>query len=132
MIWELRDVDCFNNFVGPLLARREGEQAIVRLQPRPEHANYTGAIHGGLMMGFIDCALFAGAAILGAEGTSQGLTLECNVQFLASGRLDVPLDAVIDVLRITGRFVFLRGLLVQEGANICNFSGMLRKASAKQ
>lgn len=132
MIWELYDSKRFNGILGALRVRREGDQAIVRLHLRPEHANYSGAIHGGLMMAFIDCALFAAAVALDVEGARKAVTLECNVQFLAAGRMDVPLDAVIEVLRVTGRFVFLRGLLVQEGAKVCNFSGVLRKASTQR
>lgn len=132
MIWELRNSACFNGFLGPLGVRREGDQARVRLRPRPEHANYSGVVHGGLMMGFIDCALFAAAVALDVEGGRAAVTLECNTQFLSAGRMDVPLDAVIDVLQVTGRFVFLRGLLVQGDTNVCNFSGVLRKASPKR
>jgi uncharacterized protein (TIGR00369 family) len=128
IIWELRDTGRFNAVLGPMRARVQDGKAIVRIVPSRQHSNFLDYVHGGLMMGFIDCALFAAARILECRGADEAVTLECSTQFLAVGKLDIPLDAVIEVLRETGRFIFQRGIVEQEGEAIASFTGILRKA----
>jgi acyl-coenzyme A thioesterase PaaI-like protein len=74
-------------------------------------------------------AFFAGGTLAGAD-VAHAVTLDCETRFLAPGRLGIPLDAEIEILRETGRLAFLRGLVVQEGESIAAFSGTLRKARA--
>lgn len=126
-IWELVDHRRFNAFLGALRVRRTEEKAVVRMLPSHLHTNFAGNVHGGLMMGFIDCALFAAAYVLTGPASVNSVTLECSTQFLSSGRQDAPLDAVIEVLRETGSFIFQRGVLEQEGAVVASFTGILRK-----
>lgn len=129
-VWELRASGRFNNMLGPLRVRAEDGKAIVRMIPSSPHSNFNDNVHGGLLMGFIDCAMFAAAQILGSARAEEAVTLECGTQFLSSGRLGVPLDAVMEMPRETGRFIFLRGLLEQDGDIIASFTGILRKPSA--
>ena len=126
-VWELVEHGRFNSFLGPMRVRRSGGKAIVRMLPVHPHTNFAGNVHGGLMMGFIDCALFAAAYVLTGEASVNSVTLECSTQFLSGGREDVPLDAVIEVLRETNGFIFQRGVLEQEGAIVASFTGILRK-----
>jgi uncharacterized protein (TIGR00369 family) len=129
-VWELLDTNRFNNMLGPLRVRAQDGKAIVRMMPSRSHSNFNGNVHGGLMMGFIDCALFAAATILECSRAEDAVTLECGTQFLSGGKISVPLDAVIEVLRETGRFIFQRGVLEQDGELIASFTGILRKPSA--
>jgi acyl-coenzyme A thioesterase PaaI-like protein len=55
------------------------------------------------------------------------VTVDASCQFLDTGKIGVPLDVTTEVLKETGRMVFLRGLVEQEGATIFAFSGTLRK-----
>ena len=126
--WDLPTDGRFASSVGKLLVRAEGEgRARVRMFPEQAHTNLSGAMHGGAVMTFIDMALFAGGALAGAD-IAYAVTLDCETRFLAPATPGPPLDAEVEILRETGRLVFLRGLLVQEEGRVASFSGTLRKA----
>jgi len=62
------------------------------------------------------------------------VTLDLSTQFVGAGRVGEPLDAVVELVRETGRLIFLRGLVVQgEGDShiVLSFAGTIRKASGK-
>ena len=126
--WELPDDGRFAGSIGKLLVRAEGPgKARVRMFPERAQSNLSDLMHGGAVMTFIDMAFFAGGTLASAD-VAFAVTLDCETRFIAPGRLGAPLDAEIEVLRETGRLVFLRGLVVQAGETIAAFSGTLRKA----
>lgn len=128
--WDVPEDGRFAESIGKLLVRGDGPgRARVRMFPERAQSNLSGVMHGGAVMTFIDMAFFAGGALAGAD-VAYAVTLDCETRFLAPGRLGVPLDAEIEVLRETGRLVFLRGLVVQEDGIVAAFSGTLRKARA--
>ena len=45
------------------------------------------------------------------------------------GRIGVPLDAEVELLRETKRLAIMQGKVVQEGELVAAFSGTLRKAA---
>ncbi|MBU0823634.1 MAG: PaaI family thioesterase, partial [Alphaproteobacteria bacterium] len=62
----------------------------------------------------------------------HSVTLDLSTQFVGAGRVGEPLDAVVELVRETGRLIFLRGLVVQgEGDShiVLSFAGTIRKAS---
>ena len=126
--WQLRDDSRYNAFLGPLLVRREGEAARVRMFPARRHTNLQDGIHGGTTLGFIDVASFAAARMLGLIAAGSAVTLDLSTQFIGVGRADAPLDAEVELLRETRRLIFMRGLVVQEGSTIAAFSGTIRKS----
>ena len=81
-------------------------------------------------LAFIDQILFLGPHALGIKGSLGGMTLDVSTQFFGPLRAGAPIDAVVDVLRETGRLMFLRGLLEQDGQAAVAFSGTIRKARA--
>jgi len=130
--WELRDDTRYNAFLGPLLVRREGELARVRMLAERQHTNLQDSIHGGTTMGFADVSLFAAARIFGLLEAGSAVTLEMTFQFLGTGQGGMPLDAEVELLRETGRMLFLRGLVVQDDVRIAAFSGTIRKGAGKR
>jgi acyl-coenzyme A thioesterase PaaI-like protein len=130
--WELRETGRFNDLIGPTIVRRDpdGKGRVRMLLPERRHSNLLDAIHGGALLAFVDVALFGGARMCGIENVSGAQTIECGVQFIAPGQLGTPLDAVVELLRETGRMAFLRGLLVQGDTIVAAFSGTIRKARA--
>ena len=125
--WDLPEEGRFADTLGKLLVRADGPgRARVRMFPGHRQSNLGDVMHGGAVMTFIDMALFAGGTLAGAE-VAFAVTLDCATRFLAPARLGIPLDAEVERLRETGRLVFLRGLLVQDGETIASFSGTLRK-----
>ncbi|MEP6784577.1 MAG: PaaI family thioesterase [Sphingomonadales bacterium] len=129
--WQLRDQTRYNGFLGPLMVRREGDIARVRMMPERKHTNLQNAIHGGTTLGFIDVALFAASRIFGLVEAGSSVTLDLSTQFIGSGRSDTALDAEIELLRETGRLIFLRGLVVQGDTKVAAFAGTIRKGVGK-
>ncbi|HEU0045855.1 PaaI family thioesterase [Sphingomonas sp.] len=126
--WQFRDPTRFNAFIEPLHVRIDDGVARVRMLPRREHSNMRDHVHGGALLGFMDVALFAASRGLGALTAGGAVTLDLSAQFIGGGRIDEPMEARIELLRETGRLLFLRGLIVQEGQpTIASFTGTLRK-----
>jgi uncharacterized protein (TIGR00369 family) len=128
--WQFRDPTRFNAFIEPLHVRVEDGRARVRMMPRHEHSNMRNDVHGGALLGFMDVALFAAARGLGVMVAGGAVTLDLSAQFIGGGRIGEPLEAHVELLRETGRMLFMRGLIVQEGMpTIASFTGTLRKSS---
>lgn len=137
--WILKDPDCFNSFLGPMIMRRGGDGvndniARIRMFPERRHRNLGDVVHGGTMMGFIDCSLFAAMRVLEIGPSGFAVTLELQTHFTGAARMTEPLEAQIEVARETGRFLFMRGLVVQGDANenMASFTAMVKKAPRQQ
>jgi acyl-coenzyme A thioesterase PaaI-like protein len=129
--WAARTDDRFNAVIGKLLVRADGPgRATCRMFPEARHSNLGDMVHGGAILTFVDMALFAGGRLAGAN-VSRAVTLDLSTRFLGRGRIGVPLDAEVELLRETGRLVFLAGRVVQEDKLVASFSGALRKFSAR-
>ena len=131
MTWELSDPTRFNSLLGPFLLRMEGEIARVRMMPRHAHSNLQDNLHGGALLAFIDIALFAASRGFGVIEAGTAVTLDLSVQFIGRGRVGEPLEARVELLRETGRLLFLRGLVVQEENKVASFSGTIRKPTRR-
>lgn len=128
--WQLRDPTRYNAFLEPMHVRTVDGQAHVRMTPRADHANMNNHMHGGALLGFMDVALFAAARGLGVLHAGGAVTLDLSAQFIGGARIGTPIEARIDLLRETGRMLFLRGLVVQDDApTIASFTGTLRKST---
>lgn len=135
--WNLTDETRFNaQVMGRMLTRIEDgadgvRRARLRMLPERRHSNLLDAVHGGVTLALIDIALFAAMRTL-LEGDAAGsVTLDLSTQFIGAGRVGAPLDAVVEVLRETGRLVFLRGLVVQRDDTIAAFNGTIRKPTKR-
>jgi uncharacterized protein (TIGR00369 family) len=131
MTWELSDPTRFNSFLGPFLLKVEGDIARVRMTPRHDHSNLSNNLHGGALLGFVDIALFAASRGFGLIEAGTAVTLDLSVQFIRSGRIDDALEAQVELLRETGRLLFLRGLVVQGDDKVAGFSGTIRKPARR-
>lgn len=131
--WELSNTALFNNFLGPIRVRLDGEVARVRMLPEARHANLRGDMHGGALLGFLDVSLFAAARAFGVLDVGPAATVELSTQFIGGARTGEPVEARVELLRETGRFLFLRGVVVQADAPvIASFSGLVRKPSSRK
>ena len=131
-VWELKDTGRFNATLGKLLLRREGDNAAcLRMLPGRTHSNLHGSIHGGVLMALADIAIFATARIVLGPQVNGAVTLDMASNFVGSGQTEEPIDATSEVLRETGRFVFLRGLITQGEGLVLSYSATLRKMGHK-
>ena len=131
MRWGLRNSDRYNAFLGEMLVRVEEGLARVRMTPERRHSNFGNNVHGGAMLGFIDVALFAAGRSFGVISAGMAVTLDLNTHFIGAGKLDEPLEARVELLRETGRLLFLRGLVVQSHGPVAEFSGTIRKPTTR-
>ena len=131
MKWGFKDPTRYNAFLGEMIVRIDDGKALVRMTPERQHSNLGDVVHGGAMLGFIDVALFAAARSFGLITAGTAVTLDLNTHFIGGGRLGEPMEAQVELLRETGRLLFLRGLVVQGEGVVAEFSGTIRKPSAK-
>ena len=138
--WNLKDASRFNGFIEPLSVRLESPtedgrpRARVRMLPTRKHSNLGDNVHGAVTLALVDIALFAASHQFGSLEAGHSVTLDLSTQFVGAGRVGEPLDAVVELVRETGRLIFLRGLVVQgEGDShiVLTFAGTIRKASKK-
>jgi uncharacterized protein (TIGR00369 family) len=128
LTWDVTGPERFNGTIGKLLVRRaENGRGWCRMFPEGRHSNLGNKVHGGALMTFIDMALYAGGAMAGAN-VAMAVTLDCSVQFLDPGELGEPIDAELELLRETGRLIFVRGRVLQGERLVAAFSASLRKA----
>jgi uncharacterized protein (TIGR00369 family) len=134
--WELADETRFNaQTMGKMLVRAEADgRCRLRMFPQLKHSNLLDMVHGAVTLALIDISLFAAMRTL-LEGDAAGsVTLELSSQFIGAGKLERPLDALVEVMRETRKLVFMRGTVVQgedDGHLVASFSGIVRKPSGK-
>ena len=117
--------DPYETAIGPFCFKEENGGARSAFQPRREHLNGGGEIHGGALMSFADFSLFSIAhkALKGAHA----VTLTCNCEFLSAGDLSAVIEAEGEMLRETRALIFVRGLITQASRPLLAFSGTLKK-----
>lgn len=133
LTWQMSDDRRFNaQVLGKMLVRKESEtSARVRMFPTIKHSNLADNIHGGTTLSFIDVALFGASRMFGLIEAGTAVTLDLSTQFIGSGAIDIPLDAEVELLKETGRLLFLRGLIVQGNNRIAAFAGTIRKPTKR-
>jgi acyl-coenzyme A thioesterase PaaI-like protein len=131
-VWGPREDGRFNTLYDPILVRPlDGNRALVRFTPQRVLTSANGTMHGGGLLGFIDIALFAGARGCGVLDSGWAMTLDLSTQFIGPARHGVAIDAEVELLRETGRLLFLRGVVTQEEESVASFSATVRKSSAR-
>ena len=122
----------FAGATGKLLFKPEGDgRARCRIFPTEALLNHGGSIHGGAVMSFIDMAMFAGGRCAGM-GEGHYVTLDCSVHFIGRGRIGIPLDAEVRLVKQTsGGHVFLIGTCEQDGEPTHSFTGTLKRTKSR-
>ncbi|WP_441339282.1 PaaI family thioesterase [Novosphingobium sp. B 225] len=134
--WELADTTRFNaQTMGSMLVRADADgRCRLRMFPERKHSNLLDMVHGAVTLALMDISLFAAMRTLLDGDAAGSVTLELSSQFIGAGKLGAPLDAVIEVMRETGKLVFMRGTVVQGDGDshlVASFSGIVRKPSRK-
>ena len=76
--------DPFEDHVGPLGYKIEGNKISFAFQADGRHANTSGTLHGGMLMTFADFALCL-TAVWDQPG-EKCVTVSCNCEFVAAER----------------------------------------------
>lgn len=131
--WALQDDTRFNAQFGPLSVKVIDEtHAWVRMVPERRHSNLVDSTHGGALLGFMDLALFAAARSLGVVEAGGAVTLDLSAQFIGTSTIGEPILAEMELLRETGRLLFMRGLIKQGDNVLASFTGTVRKSSSRK
>ncbi|MET1754794.1 PaaI family thioesterase [Novosphingobium sp. RD2P27] len=119
--------------MGKLIVRPEGEHSarVRMLSTETRHSNLHSNIHGAVTLALIDIGMFATIyTVLGADAAGS-VTLDLNCQFVGSGVVGQPLDLIGEVMKETGRLVFLRGTVEQEHGLVASYMGTIRKPTKR-
>lgn len=130
--WNIKDKTIFNSAVmGHLIARVDDDgKARLRMFPERRHENLQGMIHGAISLSLIDISMFTTMHLIGGGNAGPSVTLELSTQFVGGGDPSQPLDAVNEIVRETGKLVFVRGQVVQGENVVVSHSGIVRKFSS--
>ncbi|MEO1222187.1 MAG: PaaI family thioesterase [Pseudomonadota bacterium] len=131
--WNIRDKTIFNGAVmGHLITRADEDgKARLRMFPERKHQNLQGNMHGAVTLALIDISIFNTMHMIGSGNAGPSVTLELSTQFVGAGDPAQPLDAVNEIVRETGKLMFIRGQVVQGDNIIASHSGIVRKIIAK-
>lgn len=123
--------ETFLSGICPSYARADTDRlAIVRIETRPMQRNRLGGLHGGLLATFADHAYFAGLVAMGRPEQLEAVTIDLSMQYLGVGRVGPVLEATVELLRETGRLMFLRLTIAQDGDLVAASTATIRKARA--
>ena len=123
--WVMTPSGRFHDLLGQMYFRVAANGSVeTRMHTDRRHSNGLGFLHGGFLMSFVDMAMFA---IIRPRLSGGAVTLSCATDFLTAGRFGEPIEARGEILKETGRMVFVRGLVTQAGENVCSFTGTMRK-----
>jgi uncharacterized protein (TIGR00369 family) len=131
--WHDPHPDTFLQAIGRGYMRGLGEKkAHVALETRTSHRNRLDTLHGGFLAAFADHAYFGALWAMGHQGQVNGVTIDLSMQYLGAGKVGPDLLAEVELLRETGRLMFLRMLITQEGEPVAASTATLRKAPKAQ
>ena len=125
-VWHRRHEGRFSDLLGDFYFRRLDDGTIeTRMATDLRHSNGLGFLHGGFLMSFVDMSMFA--FIAPQLEKSAAVTLSCATDFLSGGLVGEPIQASGEILKETGKMIFVRGLLTQGATKVCSFTGTMRK-----
>jgi uncharacterized protein (TIGR00369 family) len=117
----------FNELVGPLYERRDGDEVSIGLRIEAKHANSRGICHGGLLATLADLAL--GYAMLARTGGKGGfVTANLSVDYAGSAKLGEWIESAVEVQRMGTRLAFANCYLVVDGKRIVRASAIFARA----
>jgi uncharacterized protein (TIGR00369 family) len=114
--------------LGPFYFRDEDNDFVrARLDTGHQHTNGADFIHGGMMMSFADMAYFA--ICWRRLENVMAVTLTSTFEFMGAAKPGIALDAVGEVIRETGKLIFVHVRIEQSGSVVATSSATLRKIS---
>lgn len=112
--------------MGPFYFKKEDDGEVkCAFVAQPKHINGHDTTHGGLLLTFVDFALFAIAQ--DSLDTGFGVTISLNSEFIAAGKLDDFIEAKGRVIRSTRSLIFIQGEVMVEDKTLLAFSGIIKK-----
>lgn len=133
-VWEMTDTERFHSRVmSPMIIRTEGDDScrVRMLETSKIHTNAIDTVHGGIILSLADVGMFGAAYTICSADAAGAVTLDVDCRFIGTGTIGQPLDAVTEVLRETGRLIFMRGVIEQGDTLVAAYSGTIRKPTRR-
>jgi uncharacterized protein (TIGR00369 family) len=112
---------------GPLYLHRGKDGPVFGFRVRPSHCNPMGVCHGGWIATMMDMILPLTPRVTEPDLAERFmLTVNLSVDYLGGARLGTWVEGRAQILRRTGRMVFLQGLLEADGEPVARGSGVFR------
>jgi phenylacetic acid degradation protein PaaD len=105
--------DAFAANLGAELAGIRQGWAKVRLKLEPQHLNFMGMIHGGVIFSLADVAFGAAANSFG----TRAMALSVGIDFLAAAPVGGELSAEVELVKRAGKMGFYRMVVVDSQDN---------------
>ena len=107
----------FSHSLGFEFAEATGEGVVMKAEPRPEHANGAGILHGGYLASLLDSATGWAVHLALPNGEAAPHT-HLTVQYLRAGQIGRPLTAKARCVRAGRRVAAAEGEITQDGVVI--------------
>lgn len=116
--------------IGPLRAKRQGEQWLYGLDTEPRHANAIGVIHGGTLCAFADQVM----SMVAWEATQRApvVTIHMDTTFISSATPGAFLEASAQVTSRKGSMLFLETVITSAGEEIARASCIMKRLKPRQ
>ena len=115
----------FNLFAGPFYRLADaGEVRRFAFIALDKHMNYSGTVHGGLLMTFADIAMSRTSRL--STGARSCSTVALNCDFAGPGRLGDLIEIRVSVTKATRTLVFLSGQLSAGDRAVMTATGLWR------
>lgn len=104
----------FSAHLGFRVVRADPEGAVIEADPRPEHLNGGGILHGGYLNALLDSATGWAVHAAGGEGMVAP-HVQLSTQFVRAGLLGHPLVCTARCTSVGGRICTTQGEITQGG-----------------
>jgi acyl-coenzyme A thioesterase PaaI-like protein len=124
--------DAFEEFCGPYYWREHDDgRRVCGFMPARQHMNGRGFLNGGAAMAFVDYSIFVIAR--DALSQHQSVTATLNGEFVGTARVGDRVECRGEVVKAGRSMVFVRGLLVNAGADetMMSFSAVIKKTAPR-
>ena len=126
--WETKPTTGFNELVGPIWARREGDVWVNGVLVTDKHLNFRGTLHGGMLATFADSVL--GRMVFNAVKPRPSATIQLNMHYVAPVRLGDFLEGRGEIIRTTGSVVFVAGRFTVGSSVVATAGGVWKILNA--
>ena len=121
-------IDPFEELVGPLCFRKD-ECGRLRFgfEAKPQHANTSGQIHGGMLMTFADFSL----CLVATHGLrdERCVTVSLSCDFTSPGEVGDFIESTAEVVRRARSLTFVRGQVTVGDRTLLNYSAIVKRLS---
>ena len=123
---EIPRLSPFNQLVGPLYQRRDGDAVSIGLRIEEKHANSRGICHGGVLATLADLAL--GYAMLAKVGEREGfVTAHLSVDYAGAARVGDWLESQVEIQHVGSRLAFANCYLASDARPIVHASAIFAR-----